>query len=331
MTLQQEIERRRDRIDRIRPILIGAASRSGTTLLGAMLGVGPHALAVPEANFKHRLMVRQPPSPTTTDAHHAMSVLASEWKFRMWRQPLPEPWPDPGTPVGYRDLLAWLALGYGERTGKPDPDVWVDHTPTNLKHGLSLARLLPDARFIHLIRDGRACMASWRPLDWGPNDPHEAAMYWTLSIAYGLAAEQALGCDRIVRVRYEDLLRDPEGQLRRICEVVDLPYDDAMLHQRDYEIVPYTAEQHAAVTSAPDPARIDAWRQRTATRDVEIFEALAGDVLEALGYTPDVGFGARIRRKDEHAVHALHGGLRRLVLDRVRRQVRRRTSGPAAP
>lgn len=328
--LLQAVASRRDRIDATRPIFIGAASRSGTTLLGAMLGVGPDVLTVPEAPFKDRLSDVGHPGDAGVHgdlaARHALQVLRDDWKFRLWDLDLPDD-PPPGVRVAYADLLGHLVLRYGEGTGKPSPAAWVDHTPTNLQHAVSLAQRFPRSRFVHLVRDGRACTASWLPLDWGPNDPHEAAASWTRSIAFGLAAEQALGPSRVVRVRYEDLVRDPVDAMKVVCDGVDLPFDEAMLHRRDYRVSGYTADQHRAVARPPDPTRVDAWRQRLSRRDVEIFEAYTGDLLAALGYEPLVGFGARVRRKPEHLRDVVAGTARRLLVNRANQRLRRRRHG----
>ena len=46
---------------------------------------------------------------------------------------------------------------------------WVDHTPVNLKFFMHLVKHYERAKFIHIVRDGRAVASSVIPLEWGPN------------------------------------------------------------------------------------------------------------------------------------------------------------------
>ena len=59
--------------------------------------------------------------------------------------------------------------------------------------------------------------ASLLPLDWGPNNTLHAAEYWLAHTAPGLAAESELGAERVLRVKYEDLVSQPESALQRIA------------------------------------------------------------------------------------------------------------------
>ncbi len=78
-----------------------------------------------------------------------------------------------------------------------------------------IAEVYPDARFVHIVRDGRDASAVARRTAWGPTTVKEAAEEWRSSVAAGRAAAPALG-ERLLEVRYEDLLADPEPAIPRI-------------------------------------------------------------------------------------------------------------------
>jgi hypothetical protein len=179
--------------------------------------------------------------------------------------------------------------------------LWIDHTPRNMRFALSLSRLAPEAKFIHLVRDGRAVAASILPLDWGPNDIVEAAWYWARQIAPGLAAAARLGPERLLSVRYEDVVLEPAQRLKEICGWVEIPYDEAMVYSRDYSVLPYTAAQHSLVAQPPDPSRTTSWQDKLSARQIESFEYLTGDLLSCLGYEPQYGIRARRPRTLDHA------------------------------
>ncbi len=307
-----------------RPIFVGGCARSGTTLLGAMLGVGPDRLTVPEAEFKWQLLTRLGTLGPDVDLAAAVAYLRRDWKFRLWGCDLPA---GPAGSVPYSALVSALVLRHGRRAGKPAPSLWIDHTPGNIRFALTLARLFPDARFVHVVRDGRAVAASVLPLDWGPNDVIEAARHWATQIALGLAAEQALGAARILTIRYEDLVAEPDVVLRRVCAFLDTPFDPAMTRTREYRVPDYSAGQHGLVAQAPDPARVDRWRCTLSRRQVETFEDISGELLAYLGYELDYGVLAHQLPPLEHLRSSSVSMLRRWSVNRARRLLRRKLAG----
>jgi hypothetical protein len=153
--------------------------------------------------------------------------------------------------------------------------------------------MFPEARFIHLVRDGRAVAASLLELDWGPNNAFDAAQYWMARCAPGLAAESRLGRDRVLRVRYEDLVSETEATLRRVVSFAGLEYESGMAQGTGLRPGAYSQQQHRLVGTPPNPSRVDHWRRTLTPRQVEVFEAEAGDFLGSLGYQPLYGIRAR--------------------------------------
>jgi hypothetical protein len=156
-------------------------------------------------------------------------------------------------------------------------------------------------------------------LDWGPNDVLEAARYWSTQIAAGLAAEAAFGDSTVVRVRYEDLVNEPEQTLRLLCAALDVPYSRAMLEPRDYNLPSFTARQHALVPQAADHRRANAWRHKLSADEIRAFEFETGELLGYLGYSLDYGPTASRPSALKHAGSATHSVFRRLVTNRIRR------------
>jgi hypothetical protein len=262
-------------------------------MLGTMLGCHSQCLCVPESQFLDPLLGATSKE-AETDPRRVLVRIAADERFRLfWALPI-----DPegsnerelSTPAG---ALSWLVGAYGRKVGRNSPSLWVDHTPTNFRRGRTLLRMFPEARFIHLVRDGRAVAASLLPLDWGPNNTLQAAEFWMARCAAGLAAELELGSNRVLRVRYEDVLAEPEISLRRIASFAGLDYEPAMVAKGGSRPTRYHERQHRLVGEAPDASRMEQWRQIFTARDVEIFEAEAGEFLEILGYPSTYGLSAR--------------------------------------
>jgi len=191
---------------------------------------------------------------------------------------------------------------YAARIGKPR---WGDKTPAYMLAQVRIGRALPEARFIHLIRDGRdvALSQTERALNEQPPRNEQAAR-WVRRIEKAREQAGKLGGERYMEARYEDLVRDPEPILRRICGFIELDFDPAMLTyyegaaQRLEEMVGelasdgrqaaqpegYRIANHAPTTKPPDPSKLDKWRREMSEDDRALYEGEAATMLKELGY-----------------------------------------------
>ena len=108
---------------------------------------------------------------------------------------------------------------------------WGDKTPDYIRKMKKLSKTLPEARFIHVIRDGRDAGLSQnkriakRGKD--PVPPREMARRWRKRIVKARVDGEEL--KHYIEVRYEDMVTDTEGVLRRVCEHIELDFDPVML------------------------------------------------------------------------------------------------------
>jgi Sulfotransferase family len=304
----------------IRPVFIGGCGRSGTTFLAALLGGHPQVIAPPEAQFVVRGLSAADRGPASEQAARFTQVLREDWRLRLWGLPDDRAFARAGSTPG--EIMSGLAQTYAATHGKPLATVWVDHSPNNILYGKTLLEAFPESVMVHLVRDPRGVAASVLPLDWGPASPRDAARWWLSRIGPGLAAEAAIP-DRVIRVHYEQLIANPDGELRRLCGAVGLEFDPTMIAGGGIRLPLYTRSQHELVGEAPDPRRIAAWRDSLGAGAVAIIEAELGDTLALLGYEPVTPQPAvsRPRGAREAAVSLL-----RTVGQRFRASRRRRKS-----
>ncbi len=302
----------------LRPIFIAGCERSGTTLLGSLLGAAPGAITVPESLFRLPAMRE---FDRGASAAEALRRMVGHGRFVHWgvsRSPDEALAPD----ATFGDAMNLLVGRYSAAHGVENPRVWVDHTPCNVRHALFNAAQFPGARFVHLVRDGRAVAASLMAVNWGPNTIHAAAGFWIDRLAHGLALETCALADRTIRVRYEDLLDRPEATLRRLCDFCGLEFTPQMLAGGRFDVPEVTRYQHALVGRPPDTSRATAWEAKLSAREVEIFEHTAGEMLALLGYAPRHGLGARKMRRAERRVMAVQELLRAKVVNPYRQRRR---------
>ncbi len=302
------------------PIFVCGAARSGTTMLGATLGRHSQCLAVPEATFVADALRRFHPI-ESADPRELLRFVVASPRHRLWETPLDT------ESVGVAelgaspaDVVRLVIDNYARAHDTPAYEHWIDHTPLNVRHAAALLRLFPGARMIHIVRDGRAVAASVLPLDWGACTADAAARTWLIALAYGLAAESVLGPQRVLRVRYEDLVREPGRTLRELCDWLGLSFEEALVASAGGLDLPrHTREQHRLVGGKPDASRIEAWREALSPREIEQFEAIAAQMLEHLGYEPLHGTGARPRTRRERRADTFRTLWRQEVTDRRRR------------
>ena len=122
---------------------------------------------------------------------------------------------------------------YAEHQGKPR---WGDKTPGYTMYMGRISRTLPEARFVHVIRDGRAvALSRMRTLALRPTEMSKVANRWQKRVRKARAKGADL--DHYLEIRYEALVREPEATLREVCDFIDLAWDPAMLeyHRRSEE------------------------------------------------------------------------------------------------
>ncbi len=167
----------------------------------------------------------------------------------------------------------------------PDGGVWGDKSPGYIAHLPLLRELFPGARAVHIVRDVRDYCLSIRRA-WGKN-PLRAAQRWADRVGAALDAREDWGEDLLV-VRYEDLIADPEPVLRRICALVERPFDPAMLELRR----PTENIGDAAGARGIKSDNAGKYRSRMDPALRERVERIAGAVLARAGYPTDFPEGA---------------------------------------
>lgn len=301
----------------MKTIFVGGVERSGTTMLGSMLGTPATYICPPEMPFKTTILdsdqdrwspmqLRELVLSDPKTELQGWRIAEQDWRFEN---------------ASSSQAVVEIVRGYARLVDRADPAVWIDHTPNNARRALTLMRAFPDARFIHVVRDGRAVAASLRKLEWGPNTMRRAARFWLEGLSFGLAAESAFA-DRSIRVRYEDVVADPIATLREICEEVGIAFDPLMREGRGLQVAAYTRGQHALVGKPPQAERVTRWRNELADREVEIFEAEVGDALQLLGYEPQFGPRAKAATKVERLKAEANDLVRRRVINRARKRAR---------
>ncbi|GGK75795.1 sulfotransferase family protein [Sphaerisporangium melleum] len=193
----------------VAPIFILSPVRSGSTLLRATLNA--HSML----HAPHELHVRRLTVGFGTSlAREAMEALGhnqADLEHLLWDRVL------------HRELV---------RSGKR---FVVDKTPANAFAFQRIATCWPDARFVFLLRHPASIARSWHEASPGKRTPEEAALD---ALRYMKAVQRAReALPGRPTLRYERLTGDPEGELRRLCAALDVPWEPGMLTYGPQEVL----------------------------------------------------------------------------------------------
>lgn len=291
--------RRRRAAGRAAPFVVGVG-RSGTTLLRLMLDSHPELAIPPETHFLPALIERARVG-ADGEALVVAIVESRNWKdFGLDPDCLRERVAELEDAGAAGVSRAFFGL-YADRRGKLR---WGDKTPIYVEHMRAIASELGEARFVHLIRDGRDVALSRRRRGMGAGKPiADTARRWRRRIEAARRDARRLR-GRYLELRYEDLVAEPEPALRTVCELIELDYDASMLDYHEHagarlaelatglpaadgRAARSGAERlsaHSLATVAPTVARTEAWRAEMSLGDRTEFEAVAGELLLELGY-----------------------------------------------
>ncbi len=159
-----------------------------------------------------------------------------------------------------------------------------DKSPNYTTHALRIADAIPEAKFIHIVRDVRDAALSARNA-WNKNI-FRFAQRWLDGTQNLKMAITKLGESTIVEIRYEDLIEDPERILRQLVEFLGLDYQDEMLFLKkpSSETLGDTKGQNRIVAG-----NLDKYKKHMTGREIARMNEIAGEMLTYYGYDAEKG------------------------------------------
>ena len=275
-------------------VFIVGCSRSGTTLLQRIMNAHPQLAVTDEqdwiSNYFKKRAALTPEGQVSPELIARLLQHKRFPKLGVSREDL-ERLLGSGEGVDYAAFVTGILDLYGRAKGKR---LVGDKCPSHVFAIPSLNALWPSAKFVHLIRDGRDVCLSL--LNWDKPDRitdrfvgcaedrvSTSALYWTWMVQAGREAGRWLGPERYFEIRYEALLADAPGECGRLCIFLGVPYAEAMLRFHEGRTKSGSGLD-AKQAWLPITPGLREWRSEMSAKDVERFEAAAGDLLDELGY-----------------------------------------------
>jgi len=287
-------------------IFVLGYGRSGTTMMGHILGNHPEVYMFRELNFFEKLWDRKHErSLSVEQAADLAAKLISINRHGYGLQKDHSEYMDTGrtiiadiaanqlTPVGvYAAFLKYTT----EENGKSIP---CEQTPGYVFYLDEILKLFPEAKIINMIRDPRDVLVSrkkkWRqynlriepvPLKrtirtWVHYHPISSSFLWKSAV---LAAQPYVQSGHIHQLKFEDLLSNPAEEVKRVCEFIGIAYQDAMLN---IPIVGSSFLKEQSVKSGIDKTRTANWRKGGLnSAELYINQRITADLIRIFDYEP---------------------------------------------
>jgi LPS sulfotransferase NodH len=262
---------------------IVGAPRSGTRLLGRLTGAHPDIGVIHEARFvpgwfRHRRGVT-PEGFVTPELVERLARFERFEHLAVERAQL-EQLVAGSEELPYSAFVTRLFDLHGKALGKR---LVGDKSPRYVRNLPTLHELWPEARFVHLIRDGRdvaLSVLSWKKVvergelvanlpTWEEDRTTTVALWWERLVRLGREDGAPLGPGLYRELRYDALVADPASVCEGLCAFLGVPYDEAMVQHHE---------------GRPPTPGLRKWRTQMPPEEVERFEAAAGELLDELGY-----------------------------------------------
>jgi hypothetical protein len=268
-------------------VFVVGCGRSGTSVLRTVLDAHPDLAVAWEGRFVAPLGLRRAryerPEGFATDRLVAdlLADRAVRTNLELDEDDLRAALAAPG-PTDFPDAVRRVFAHWAAARGKAR---YGDKFPGYVLRIDLLAGMFPEARFVHIVRDGRDVALSSMAIQ--DDDAVALALNWRSRLTAGREAGARLGDARYLEVRYEALVADPEPVVKGLCGFLDLSYVEAMLAFPGREGgVPgkLAANPRHVRLAEPLSPGTTSWRREMDPADVAAFEAVAGDLLTECGY-----------------------------------------------
>jgi len=171
---------------------------------------------------------------------------------------------------------------YAVKNGKAR---WGDKRPAYYQEVDVLLRLFPDAQIVHIVRDGRANVASLKRMPWWPYDSVGSMAAWSQAEFCARRDQGRLPADTFHLVRYESLVTDPRTVLGGLCDFLGEDFDEAMLEpHRVSEVVPDRKTWHVNLKSGVNTSAVESWRKGLDPWELGLMETVLRRKLRRYGY-----------------------------------------------
>jgi len=267
------------------PFFIVGTQRSGTTLLRLILN-SHSKIAVPEeGTFLMPLLKEKYLNYTFKgkELDRLIKYISQNPQFELWNKDFTEFFREVRNKgrTTLKEFISGLYSFYAKKEGKI---FWGDKTPSFFRKIDVLKKLFPEAKFIHIVRDGRDIFNSWRKMDPTKNNAPVIALDWIYKIKKIEKSFQKMNPKDNLTIRYEDLLDDPKKTVSSIGKFLEIDFEETMLEFYK-QSGKYIGKHHSPlIYKSITNVNKFKWKKTLTKNEIGSFALVAKKYLKKYGY-----------------------------------------------
>lgn len=274
---------------KIPPVFMFGFERSGTTLLSMMMGAHPQ-LAVPLTvtglwYAYSKKLADYNLLDSEADIRRLVEDLIGEERIQLWDEQIEvQDVFDFMDEPSYSEVVMAFHRAYARKKEKP---YWANLDIATLDEMNVAHSWSRNARFIHIVRDGRDVALSHETMPFGSSNTLDCGRNWQQRVFTNLKMGAMLPEGSYKVVRYEDLVLQPDATLRELCRFIGIEYSEKML---DYggmvadKIPDHRRWLWPDLDKKPQASKCYGWKNSMSDSKRVVFEGEAAGVLHELGY-----------------------------------------------
>lgn len=188
------------------------------------------------------------------------------------------------TPMRERSYAALVNQVYRchAKPHKPSMEIWGDKTPYLVYYLPWLRAIFPKAKYIHLVRDGRAAVHSM--INKRDYKLEKAAARWRDSIRLFDEHCRQIKETQWIEIQYESLVRNPKQILAQVCAFIGVPFDENLLDDRDHILGDDVLAHHDNLEKPITTKLIDRWKEDMNEEEIRFLNASLEKELRSRKY-----------------------------------------------
>ena len=267
------------------PIFIVGCERSGTTLLASLLNRHPEIVSTPETHFfseilpyyfRRNNLQSVLSHPRIQDCFRAGGFTEAEF-YDIFSK----------TPRREIDVLNVIGSLFLQKEGKTR---LCEKTPSHIFHVDQILEFYPDAKIVHIVRDGRDVVCSLMEVPWTIKNILENCHRWMRVVKESRRLQQEWGRDVFYQVKFEPLLREPEATLNALMDFLEVSTIDVRSilvpgAETSSVYLDWERDWKSNVHHSLDTGKIGRWKHCFSDVDKDILNIALKRPLLRWGYT----------------------------------------------
>lgn len=272
----------------INPFFIVGSGRSGSTLLRMILSSNSKISIPPETWVLIPLVASLPLTKPLNEQQldQALNIIFNHYR-----------WPDfqidelefanklkEMNAVRIADIMNTIYEYYLIREGK---EIIGDKTPPYINIVGEINKIYPNAKIIHLVRDGHDVTMSFHDKGWGGRLLYQNAQEWKNSIKMYNKIKKSDLSNQVITIDYESLVMKTEETIKVICDFIGVQYEQGMLEwaEKIKEKIPDREKEiHKKLFRKPNQSDVYKWRKDLSLLKILIIESFIGKELKSMNY-----------------------------------------------